>query len=45
MYVKNMQWKVVPGLFLILVDSPTHPNQVKLLLPLKTMMISVVFSY
>ena len=45
MYVKNVQWKVVPGPFLSLVDSSTHPIQVKILLTLQTMMISVVFSY
>ena len=45
MHVQNVQWKVVPGPFSILVDSSTQVNQVKILLPLKAMMISVVFSY
>ena len=45
MYVKIMQWKLVPGPFLILVDSLTLPFQIKILLPLPTMMISVAFSY
>ena len=41
-YVQNVQWKVVPCSFLIMVDSLTHPIQVKTLLPFITMMMSVV---
>ena len=40
---RNVQWNVVRGSFLILVDSLTHLIQIKILLWLKAIMISVAF--